>query len=1731
MSSPAASRGIALMAVLFALVLLMLLALPFAVSMSVGADAAMRDVELTAVAQDSASVRELLVADAAMSHPAVDPTPTFDGLDEFPESIDVPPAFAAVKDGGRVLLGGQIVDLQRFLGLDGASPLLFGNVLGTTARLREELKPDAGALELDDASHLPDSGYVFVGGELIRYESKDGNALKGLQRGLQQENLFADGKQSIREDALVLDWRCVMAAAWPCTGRDITRRTRVPFRAPSELLEITSAGIGTFTAEELAALQRVFVVDTMAATAATWGRPERVFNNLDSGKSKTLLVRSALHLGAGSTVRLTNLRTGDVEHGLVIATATQRGVPELNLRAVFQLHLLLPVLGSFPGTDTVVEPLIPAPVNINTAGEEVLAALFTHVRVASDVRVHDGAAPPSLAPRWIRPADGKQLASDLVAMRTISVDGGGSGGPFTGWRDLVDRVWKPRLDAAAGDPEKRPWLYLYRNLQTGRDSSLEMGTSPIVFQSGPWVSYRAAASRSRSIVAPGVVGRHERTGTAAAMPGFLLQRRWATQELLEDAFQLDRRAPYWVTLPVNLGHPIPNDVGNDPAPRYFPHLIPVAYPGLGFGESRYPATDDADAGMRPAPSTALAGRWPGTQVPTGTDSFAQTLDIRGHDVKRQGPYAMQNTGPKRPPTGSQQQPSVAQARGGAGGRHDKISFPFANGDSFAERFATSFWIEPQSLGNCVLFDHGDGDPDRNRISVQVRDGNLVFEVIDEAGLDPNYGASPAGIQRTASEWSLPVAELALPANTPLHVSTSAYSGRPADLSFAVDGMTRGKPKFVTYLTGSLKVFDPELASNQTLPGVGTNERYLDLQVESTEGFPPVGVLRIGLELFEYSSISGNSFKCRWKDSLGGRGARQRGRENRPAIPTDPNGEPTVDFDDPRFQGVNLDVFPEHPAGSMVELYGYSALLSEDSPMMVDSTRLDSGIGGFAVARAFIDNPRTIVVTLPMGPPITLGKGLDLTWTGDIQLADPVPTGQNQPPPAAQDTISNAFSTTGGYALLMQRTFSFRGALGPNATTSSTTPTGGVEVIKYTSRQGHKLIGCQRAQKLPGNDALIDPDRYDGRARQFITDFTDWAWDPNNGQVKWDDIPALITWVIPITLAVQNTEVLWDPAKTGLTEWAQLYPRGGDVNDTEWVRYDAIADNRYLCRANRSAWDRTYFELIRTFNVDQIDVGNLGPNSTPAADVIPPWSTVTPTTGYIGYVPTLESTFPQIQAARGALRFRGDPFTGTTSHPHANSDVMGCHRLQLLWGNYGAYTGRVGRLDRVALVQGSATAGGNRPALEWHTVNWQARRYNADNLQQNQTPAERLGPWPFQLVAFQDAVRIPMMGPPAGTVINEPRRIDRIVKFPSGELPAAHCEAPTIGAGIGNILPMTGFVDEVEVTAQLARDLVIEEAIDQNARAFTVNRNFTLNSAGAEWTQSDLSALIPKGGGLIAIDTEIVAFASHQDGVFQIAQNGRGLLGTETRGHDRGARVRFLTHRPAAILSGGVSARSSEFPVQSIGSLPTSGGTVLIGRELAHYCWTRNLGDNAVLEMPRHFPPGADRAGSEARGLLRARFGTSAATAASGEVVIGFPFRHWDRHVPQSDDPELAYFQLTTNEAPAYFRTIRWREEKTDPRVEAVCLVRADGKLPWSDEPLPPGGLWQLTAGSEQSGNTHRLGHHASRLEIRFATVYKPGCLDLASYTAHGWKTTVTIEDVVLEYEGQGRVFAEQVTAR
>ncbi|HEB53435.1 MAG TPA: hypothetical protein ENI87_09300, partial [bacterium] len=464
-------RGLALLAVLFALTLLMLLALPFAVSMSVGAEAAMRDVEQTATEQASASVRELLLADAAASHPAIDPTPDFDGLDEFPAGVALPAAFAGLRDQGRVLLGGEVIDLQRLLSLDAASPLLLANAIGTATRLSEDLEPDATTMVVDDASALPETGYLWLAHEVVHYGQKDGNHLLDLERGLLREYGFADGTEGVAQQALVLDYRCVLATIWPFFRPDADG-ARLPYRSVGELLEIQKAELGTFTSEEIDTFQRLFSVDTQAETAPTWGRPERVFNDLEGGRSRTLMVRSALHLGSGSTVRIRNLATGELEYGLLMAASTQRpGRAQLQLPSVFQLHLLMPVKASFPAVDTVVEPLIPPPVNVNTADPDVLATVLANVRRSGNLRItHDNnrrsTAPPNVTPRMAR-----ELADEIAALRSPDGDG-----PFTGWQDLADRVFRPRLGQEANSTGKNRWLDLYRCLRTGRDSVLEMGT-------------------------------------------------------------------------------------------------------------------------------------------------------------------------------------------------------------------------------------------------------------------------------------------------------------------------------------------------------------------------------------------------------------------------------------------------------------------------------------------------------------------------------------------------------------------------------------------------------------------------------------------------------------------------------------------------------------------------------------------------------------------------------------------------------------------------------------------------------------------------------------------------------------------------------------------------------------------------------------------------------------------------------------------------------------------------------------------------------------------------------------------------------------------------------------------------------------------------------------------------------------------------------------------------------
>src|SRR5690606_8722844 len=97
-------------------------------------------------------------------------------------------------------------------------------------------------------------------------------------------------------------------------------------------------------------------------------------------------------------------------------------------------------------------------------------------------------------------------------------------------------------------------------------------------------------------------------------------------------------------------------------------------------------------------------------------------------------------------------------------------------------------------------------------------------------------------------------------------------------------------------------------------------------------------------------------------------------------------------------------------------------------------------------------------------------------------------------------------------------------------------------------------------------------------------------------------------------------------------------------------------------------------------------------------------------------------------------------------------------------------------------------------------------------------------------------------------------------------------------------------------------------------------------------------------------------------------------------------------------------------------------------------------------------------------------------------------------------------------------------------VDVVCTVRTDPRVAWSAEPAVGSGLvvFRRSPGDDRWS---RLVAQSARVELRFATVYEPGAIDLQGFGAHAWKTTARIDEVRVDYEGQLRILDEKVTAR
>jgi hypothetical protein len=983
----------------------------------------------------------------------------------------------------------------------------------------------------------------------------------------------------------------------------------------------------------------------------------------------------------------------------------------------------------------------------------------------------------------------------------------------------------------------------------------------------------------------------------------------------------------------------------------------------------------------------------------------------------------------------------------------------------------------------------------------------------------------------------------LPVDTWSHVEFDVRGDRPDQIHMLVNGLAHGvRTPGLTRLTSAL------------------SQGHGAIPVESVEGFPARCTVRIGNELIEVTATAGGLDATRQETGpaagFGGRIARE---EFHTLSHHSPATGATVDV--PEHLAT---IATAHPAGTTVELYGYSLPVLSDVP--VGTSDLPSALIPFRAARldkvvgGQMSDGDLVAILSPLNPLNGVGGiglgGASSTATGLVLVS--ADTAKDSPQSVPEAQYMPAFEKTGGYAAILQVAWSAYSDPNNNRLADGTR-VGGIEIIRYSGWDGATLTIAARGDQIPElqNQSSINQNQafFIGGRRAFVAN-----WDPGtyfgNAVTSWQAYPMLRvqTYVIPISLPVAGSSPLdYLAAMAGNSAFAQI-THADDAERTEWVRYDWFeTGNRQLVRDDPAA-------LLRALEVvtqGQSRPGADNPPTPPApSGGAAPASAAVPSPNSLPAAPTALSSawdprlgasentdYPLSEAIETALQFRG--VFGTFSHQHpVRTRVYPVFSVALA----GPDEGRPGRLDAAFLFDASPTGLGwpvnvhraHTPGRKVGITGWMQDELNmpspptrvalsppGDQANQDTSVLGRI------YVALRDPAPQPLVADP--TPVNQDARLrTRLVCFPSGELPRVVGRA-TIGGGFdgaaSGAIP-SALVDEVVFgDAQFARkspgdpdavagaSLVLAADLNEVAlQAQVLPKTIRLAGGGFSANYEFLTET-PDDAGLLRIGDEILCYDSRLTlgGEIAIAPGGRGLLGTTPQYHHTTEPVTFLEHRPVTFLLGSVGPSDAELPVANVAEFPQE-GTVLIGSELIHY--TRV--NQSSLEMPRASSEPGKMDGKGA-GLFRARFGTTASAHGQGEPVILFPFRYWDRWQERADAPELAYFQLSVDQPAAFWESCFFaKEDATASRIGV--LQRSDPAAPWDGDPDKDSRLRVLMSGDDE-GRALPVGRQSDRIDWRVFVRYAPGAFDLATGAPHGWKETPRLTRFGAFYFGPGMVLS------
>ncbi len=1805
-SSNRLERGIAIVAVLIVLLALVAIATPFALSMRNGQTAAAQHVADSKSTQSLQSTMAEAENAVQRTHVSRDESPHFDSLEEL--TVAVGKEFERfnlnASDPKGLIASVRVEDEQGKGDINAISPILLNNLI-TPMRLLGGLEArETKTLNVNSTEGLPDSGLVWIDGEIILYKSKTPRTLTELKRAFSTSVVESLPASDHGNDRPVIDYRVILATVYPykvvppedpsssgtaIAGKDVDA-SYAGFPSVRALKDIARFGEMGYRSADLDRAESDLTTFATVPAPDRFGPPVRAIGSYPSTLFPAPVeVTGGRNFNVGTVVRLS---AGDrVEYNL-ITDAQEIGPGRLALR--FQEAPRY----DYGNDELLIAPLLRAPVNINTCSKTMLVALLTGISMKGSASRVD-------------PDTAEFIATHLIKARTPK---GIEGEP--GLARLLDSWTKDEQTNKIVTPEIA--LTVFMNAHNALDTQLETSTAPFCYRALGNVTLHAAVSEN--LAAGRETTKRMATEVASIAPGGLCQAVLSSQLDFTEAARVARSSPYYTTFPINLA-----DLDNRNEPP-----VP-ATSELRYG--RYPVVSKEDE-----VTLAAAGFTPFVRLASvAEDNYRDAMADGAPPVQHfDEPWVPKRLDPdKKLRIDSPDGWTIADRGPFSLGVTDPL-INLIGASEFVQPFEFSFWWKPgEGKGETYLFDSGESEIS-NRIFAYFDGEKLVFRVADstvpqyatassddqkDGGKDPkkkgNSGTS--GSAGTSATWPTTMAEVRYGFDDGLkfekdvwyHLSFYARGTKPTDLVLLVDGVPRGRHAFATRLKKNMGPIQQSGGPFNKIKGYGQGNSE-EIEVEDARLFPSEGVVRIGDELIEYTGKDDKKHKLFVNlskvDPFGGRA--RRGTHADMPQPQVKQGQQS------KNQALT------HPETQEVDLYGYAALLASKMMPTGDST-LSDVFGKFVVAMV---NPQAkeakseIKIKRKDGTLYKIGTGLSATAT-DIPITGLAKISSSSSSSSSGSSSSGggmegSFQKDGGFALIVS-------APTPPPSTKSAkidvppAPGGGnqnqkeevvfawnnfrqtehgmlgrIEMIYYASYDGGVLSGCKRAgagfiggfnwqpkSNLAGTGGKAGGAEADGNEIASIAHDHVLAWEKGllgkNASKHSNSQPIF---VIPISFRVGKS------LGSGTNSWAipevgggkgggkggggggknvqggtrpemiQVglgftgTPDGGGMGGTEWLRYDTMANSCFV-RDNpirlSSAGEVVGHYL--TANFTQIDgeapsgdlvaravnFENIKANKDDKEEILKSIQLVEDENGGAGFEQLLNQF-------GGCLAFRGVLGTGVKQH-------SGGERVLPIFRTIRGPDpdqGRPGPRDFVTLVDPKNNS------RDEHTINF---GYCEPDV-------EGWG-WTCCHVGLDAGIHGTFTGDFYDQVYSidpddsdsgwkelanqmlDSRQVSRLLKFPTGELPMKLGEEIHFGGNMqGDPSPAGDTIDELAFFTPstpypgFRNHTFIADWFDEKHGEIWVHgaqlRDPSRRKGGPAIEALDLPSHLSGDGLVVSMGQELLAVKSFRvekaqtgkDGsqdfiVFEVAEGGRGYLGTPIQFHGRGESLRELGFMRVSRLTADLSADGNQLSLMDTSDFPDQ-GVVQVGHELIGY--SRKQGKNQLF-MPKI----KDGSGKEI-GMLRGSYGTPRERHPVESLVYVFPVRYFDRYREGVDVPELGYYGASFNEKRAFYKSLSWKAEGETSRTKLIVEALVGGRGSFGDSPKDNPDRFTFEGDSTMDQQGHAILRQGDVLGLRVFTHYLDGAFDARVFDpdpgedrggSNDWKRAPHLAALGLEWIG------------